>query len=76
MIAFVKRIASLAAVGAVSVALCGCPLAHPDYPDRSCKLSSDCFHDEICSSNVCISVDAGAPDLATPVDLASLGDAE
>lgn len=76
MTAAMKRIARLACAVAAALALSGCPAAHPDYPDRSCKLSSDCFHDEICSSNVCISVDAGAPDLASPVDLASLGDAE
>jgi len=30
---------------------CGCPAAHSDYPDKSCKANNDCFQGEMCVLN-------------------------
>lgn len=49
--------------------LAGCPAAHDDYPNGSCKTNADCYQGEICMNN---SICVAAPDLAVEVaDMAS-----
>jgi hypothetical protein len=45
--------------------LAGCPGAHSDYPDKSCKTGADCYQGETCllsgESGTCVSADGGMP---------------
>ncbi len=63
----------LAALALAAALGAGCPAAHPDYPDRSCKVPADCFAGEACISGTCVDVDMGA---AVDALVDQAGDAE
>jgi hypothetical protein len=68
-------IGSLLVVAAIATAasLIGCPAAHNDYPNATCKADSDCFKGEKCmNASVCVPV-TPIQDMAIPPgsDLAS-----
>lgn len=40
---------------AAAATLAGCPAAHDDYPNASCKTNADCYQGEFCSNaSVCM----------------------
>lgn len=63
---FGRAVGVLLVAGALVAAttLVGCPAAHDDYPNATCKTDGDCFQGEKCmNASVCVPV-------TTPIDMA------
>jgi hypothetical protein len=71
--------AAVLVTGSVGVTLIGCPATHEGYPGKDCKVTTDCYTDEVCNmatmkcepppSDMSVPDDFDKPDFAVMHDL-------